>query len=98
MCQEAVKLAKYLGMSRASFKAFQDLKHDEQMVKAKEAGMDVHNHSGNTYGMAVTLAFIYITKPDHVAKMHGALCPLVGCKDYGCWSTTEEAHNEKREA
>lgn len=41
-------------------------------------------HSGNTFGMAMQLAWLYIEHPDFVAKAHGALVPLVGCKDYGC--------------
>lgn len=46
-------------------------------------------HSGNTFGMAMRLAWLYIEHPDFVAKEHGAMVPLVGCKDYGC--THEEA-------
>lgn len=41
-------------------------------------------HSGNTFGMACRLAYLYLTEPENVIKLHGALAPLVGSKEYGC--------------
>lgn len=41
-------------------------------------------HSGNSFGMALRLASLYLSRPELVAQEHGALCPLVGCQDYGC--------------
>lgn len=52
-------------------------------------------HSGNTFGAACALAHAYLTDPKLVLQMHGALCPLVGCQEYGCWSTTQPV-KEKR--
>jgi hypothetical protein len=48
-------------------------------------------HSGNSFGAAVRLAYLYLTQPDLVEKEHGALCPLVGCEDYGCYSLVANA-------
>ncbi|PID52190.1 MAG: hypothetical protein CR972_02800 [Candidatus Moraniibacteriota bacterium] len=42
------------------------------------------NHSGNTFGTAMKLAFLYTFQPDSVAKLHGAMAPLVGSQEYGC--------------
>lgn len=44
-------------------------------------------HSGNTFGAACKLAHCFVAEPHLISKMHGALCPLVGCEEYGCWST-----------
>lgn len=40
-------------------------------------------HSGNTAGMALSLARLYIESPEYVSKMHGALSTLVGSEEYG---------------
>lgn len=34
--------------------------------------------------------------PDLVPRMHGALCPLVGCEAYGCWSSRGSEADEGR--
>lgn len=47
-------------------------------------------HSGNSFGMALRLASLYLQNPDLVTQEHGALCPLVGCKDYGCIPAREK--------
>jgi len=41
-------------------------------------------HSANTLGSAYRLAYWLAVNPDNVVLEHGALTPLVGCKDYGC--------------
>jgi hypothetical protein len=38
---------------------------------------------------AVALARFAMQSPELVPAAHGALCPLVGCKDYGCWAAHE---------
>ena len=53
----------------------------EEQVKI--AGID-EGHSGNTFGCACNLALWYLKQPEMVVKTHGALAPLVGCKEYGC--------------
>lgn len=46
-------------------------------------------HSGNTFGAALKLAHLAMERPDLLPKMHGALCALAGCKDYGCYAAYE---------
>jgi hypothetical protein len=41
-------------------------------------------HSGNSFGFAVKLAWLYSSEPLLVIAEHGAMTPLVGCKEYGC--------------
>jgi hypothetical protein len=41
-------------------------------------------HSGNTFGAALCLAHLYLTEPEAVAGVMGALAPLVGSEEYGC--------------
>lgn len=57
----------------------QDWKHQKELCPALGEG-----HSGNTLGFAKLLAKLYLTDPKGVILEHGALTPLVGCKDYGC--------------
>lgn len=41
-------------------------------------------HSGNSWAFAQRLASLWLTDPAMVVLEHGALTPLVGCKEYGC--------------
>lgn len=79
-CTQAVMIANY-------FKAEKDIRWwknlDYKQQKKWLPGLD-DGHSGNSFGCAVHLAILYVTKPALVEKAHGALTPLVGCKDYGC--------------
>lgn len=79
VCEEAVKIAKHL-KTEAAIVAWKDLSWEKQK---KQVPID-DGHSGNTFGCACLLARLYVTKPDLVAQAHGALTPLVGCKEYGC--------------
>lgn len=58
---------------------------DWEAQKARVPGLD-DGHSGNSFGASCRLAWLYLTKPDVIDKEHGALCPLVGCNDYGCFA------------
>jgi hypothetical protein len=82
-CEEAVKIAAHVG-HEDKIHAF----HDDQ-ADQKRCGIS-DDHSGNTFGTACTLAAAFLRDPALVPKMHGALCPLVGCQDYGCYSTVKE--------
>lgn len=62
-----------------AFEKFRKLPYEEQILK----GVD-ENHSGNTFDFSCMLAEAYLTNPDIVEKMHGAMVPLVGCEAYGC--------------
>lgn len=79
-CEQAVAIAEALRTSEAIV-AFHAERWEEQkrLVPSLSDG-----HSGNTFGMACVLARTYVEQPEAVAKLHGALTPLVGCDAYGC--------------
>lgn len=86
-CEEAARL-------NARFKtgdevqAFSKLEYTEQ--KAAHPNMD-DGHSGNTMSMSIRLAWLLAEKPELLPQEHGAMCPLVGCEDYGCYAARSEA-------
>ncbi len=80
-CKEAIKIANGLIELRISVKEFQDMSWDEQ--KENVPDLD-EGHSGNAFGMSCRLAHWYMTETENLVLEHGALTPLVGCKDYGC--------------
>jgi hypothetical protein len=78
-CEEAVKIATALKMPEAIEK-FSKLSWEGQ-----RGLVDIStDHSGNTFGCAVKLAYYYLANPENVVKMYGALAPLVGSEEYGC--------------
>lgn len=83
-CEEAVKIATALDTGE-KIEAFNKMKTDRQRQLVPKLSAD---HSGNTFGAAVHLAHCFVTRPQGVVQVHGTMCPIVGCKDYGCWSTT----------
>jgi hypothetical protein len=85
-CIDAVKIADEL-KTVDEYNKFVQLDYDKQMKRVKELDS---GHSGNSFGCACQLAYYYITDPDYVYKSHGALCPLVGCKNYGCYILSKE--------
>lgn len=103
VCEEAAKIiaaATSLKTARATsvrearlfykgwFSAFSDASCDAQRQLVPSLS---DQHSGNTLGQAARLAFVYLTEQaDYIPKMHGALCPLVGCKDAGCHAAYPE--------
>ena len=80
VCMEAVKIAEALSENAASIRIFAGLSYAEQMRQVELSD----DHSGNTFGMAVHLAWLYSTDPENVVGLHGALAPLVGSEEYGC--------------
>lgn len=91
-CTEALKIASYCSINRIAepedgheptadenIVAFQKLPYEEQ----KKAGI-ADGHSGNTFGFACRLAYLWVTDPGMVVAEHGALVALVGCEEYGC--------------
>lgn len=87
-CEQAAIFATEL-KTVDELKAFSALDYEEQIKRVP--GMN-DGHSGNTFGQACALANCAITNPELVPKMHGAMCPLVGCEAYGCFA----AHEAKR--
>jgi hypothetical protein len=90
-CEQAVAFAEAFPDEDA-LTAFRDMSYEQQREACP--AMD-ESHSGNTFGAAVFLANLYLTRPDLVPKAHGALCPLVGCDEYGCYAMTPEAEAER---
>ncbi|MFA5299266.1 MAG: hypothetical protein WC389_13840 [Lutibacter sp.] len=62
-------------------KQWKELDYKSQKKALPELSDD---HSGNTFSCAYGLAHTYLTNPELVVKMHGALTTLVGCEEYGC--------------
>lgn len=79
-CVDAVRIADVCP-SFDDIKAFHDLPWEHQKEKVPDL---FDGHSGNSFGMTCHLAGLYVTNPKLVPLEHGALCPLVGCKEYGC--------------
>jgi hypothetical protein len=79
-CTDAALIVETLGTAKQVEK-FAKASHKKQheMVPGLYDG-----HSGNSFGMAVSLARMYVANPLWVIAQHGALTPLVGCEEYGC--------------
>lgn len=91
-CLDALKIARYCSINRIATEyegdeptatdnvvAFGKLSWEEQKASGVSDG-----HSGNSFGFAVRLAYLWVTDPGLVVAEHGALTPLVGCDEYGC--------------
>lgn len=78
-CRDALLIAAALKTAEAVV-GFSKMKWAEQ--QAAVPGL-FDGHSGNSFGFSVRLAHDYLTDPERVVQEHGALCALVGCKDYG---------------
>lgn len=94
VCEQAVAFATAL-KTKSAISDFHRSSYEEQRKLVAEMSEE---HSGNTFGTACMLSRLLIDRPDLVANAHGALCPLVGCADYGCWSAGEEAQSARAKA
>jgi hypothetical protein len=90
-CEEAVRIGNAFPDS-ASVREFVGLSCEEQ--KEILPDLQYEEHSGNTFGSACMLAVLYMDHPDWVWRGHGALCPLVGCGDYGCYASRKEEEDD----
>lgn len=77
VCEEAVKIA-------TALKTKEEIEKWSSFPFKKQSEIIDEGHSGNTFDCAVALAKIFVSSPEFVPEMHGALAPLVGCKEYGC--------------
>lgn len=68
--------------------AFYNLSWNEQKARVPKLS---DGHSGNTFGFSCLLARLYQTDHHLIPQMHGALCSLVGCQEYGCYEAYPEA-------
>lgn len=89
VCKEVVNIASTLKTVEA-VRAFRLLRWDQQAKQVKPLD---DGHSGNSWGCACFLAELYLANPKLVEIAHGALCPLVGCKDYGCYAGYKESQS-----
>jgi hypothetical protein len=78
-CEQAVIIANACKTAE-EVKSFANKRWDEQLQQVPELSND---HSGNTFSMACSLAYWYLTNPENVVKLHGSLSSLVGCDKYG---------------
>lgn len=79
-CTEAVKFVRKFKTPQALLEwAKKGYADQKKLYRGLSKG-----HSGNSFGCALSLAKIYMEKPEGVVKMHGALAPLVGSEEYGC--------------
>lgn len=78
-CEQAVIIANACKTADEVAK-FREKDWDDQIAQVPDLSSD---HSGNTFGCACALAHWYLEKPENVAKMFGAMSPLVGSKEYG---------------
>lgn len=78
VCQEAVAIATRLKTERKLLIWYR-LSYTHQRQFMPELS---DSHSGNSFGMSVVLARAYLTNPELVPKIYGALAPLVGSDAY----------------
>jgi hypothetical protein len=87
-CEQAVVFALALKTPEAIEK-FAKADYDEQMRMLPNLDQ---NHSGNTMGTSLRLAHMFASdQQEFIRKSHGAMCPLAGCEDYGCYAASLEA-------
>jgi hypothetical protein len=87
VCEEAAEIARVL-VTREAIAAFSKASSNEEQARLVPK-LRLGQHSGNTFGAACHIAAALVDAPSLVVGAHGALCPLVGCKDYGCWAAVE---------
>lgn len=73
-CVEAMKIVKACNKPE-----------DVDLIKNSsiDIGLDMRNHSGNTFGFACALARAYLTDLSLFMRIPGAMAPLVGSEEYG---------------
>ena len=63
----------------------------EQAARGVDAEIDP-DLSGNQAGCAALLAKPLWDEPSRIAAVHGAMCPLTGCREYGCVPADESTN------
>lgn len=81
VCEDAARIAAHFGSDLEALERFRKQPWNEQ--SALISGL-FDGHSGNSWDAAVGLAGRYMRDPAFVKGAHGALCGLVGCRNYGC--------------
>lgn len=92
-CEQAAVFAQAFPTPEAIEK-FAKAKSDAQLQMLPSLDQE---HSGNTFGASVQFARLFVAgNYDFLFKAHGAMCPLVGCDDYGCYASSPEAAAERQ--
>lgn len=81
-CREAVRIANKFKKDPHELELLVEKKNWHELLHARMKFPK--GHSGNTFGIAVFLARLYLNEPEGVVKLHGAMAPLVGSAEYGC--------------
>lgn len=83
-CEQAVLFARKFPTTER-LEEFSKMDFEQQAAHFNEAERaEFEEHSGNTFGMSMRLAYHYLMNPENVYREHGALVQLVGCEAYGC--------------
>jgi hypothetical protein len=94
-CEEAALIAAHFaGRENAAEQIDRFRAASTEDEKAELPGLRYAEHSGNTWGCSSVLAQAYLVSPELVPRVHGALCPLIGCQEYGCYAARPEAKAE----
>lgn len=76
-CEEAIKIEKAIKRFRKNM-TYEDVK--------KQVPNLGRGHSGNSFWVSFDLAKCYRQHPELISKIHGAMCALTGCEEWGCWA------------
>jgi hypothetical protein len=90
-CEQAYLLASTLG----TYEKLNEFAKKEWEEQRKEFPGLSDEHSGNTFGFSVRLAYHYLTNKENVVKEHGSLTTLVGCEKFGCPHNNLERSEEE---
>jgi len=94
-CEQAVLFARKFPTAE-QLQAFAKMSWEEQLLHfTEEERKGFEEHSGNTFGAAVRLAYHYVTNQENVYREHGSLVGLVGCQEYGCSHEPEKTLAEQ---
>ena len=92
--EQAVILARALSTPLA-VEEFAELPFEEQRKRVPQLDEGI---SGNGLGAALRLAHVFLSRDPawQVYQVHGAMCPIAGCKEYGCYASTIAPPDEDR--
>jgi hypothetical protein len=82
-CLQADAIAEAVG-SADSIPAYWAMPKPEQLAMTPGLDPDITIHA---FQQAVNLAYMALHDPEMAPKLHGALCGVFGCREYGCYAT-----------
>jgi len=90
-CEEAARIYRVCHGDEQQIQNFALLTPEQQ--RKRNPKMDT-GHSGNTWGMAIRLAWLMARDDSLVPKEHAVICPLIGCKEAGCWAMRGQGEDD----